>query len=167
MCVCVVQLLSQPNVIALQSSAAPAAVTISPAQPPAAVAAAVPAGSSSIPAAAPVNGKLPIARLTTSTTTHKPAKTLAKLLPQNAAACCMVGGAREAELGGLEAELAILEAEPGQDDGQVEAGGVRSSHNIVEKRYRMSINDKLGELRELVDGRDSKVCIAAVSALVV
>jgi len=34
---------------------------------------------------------------------------------------------------------------------------VRSSHNIVEKRYRMSINDKLGELRELVDGRDSKV----------
>jgi len=79
----------------------------------------------------------------------------------------MVGGAREEELSGLEAELAILEAEPGQDDGQVEAGGVRSSHNIVEKRYRMSINDKLGELRELVDGRDSKVCIAAVSALVV
>jgi len=34
---------------------------------------------------------------------------------------------------------------------------IRSSHNVVEKRYRMSINDKLGELRELVDGKDSKV----------
>ena len=36
---------------------------------------------------------------------------------------------------------------------------VRSSHNIVEKRYRMSINDKLTELRQLVDGKDSKVCV--------
>jgi len=43
---------------------------------------------------------------------------------------------------------------------------VRGSHNIVEKRYRMSINDKLGELRELVDGKDSKVCLHTLTLCV-
>ena len=32
-----------------------------------------------------------------------------------------------------------------------------SSHNAIEKRYRMSINDRIVELRELIAGKDSKV----------
>ena len=34
----------------------------------------------------------------------------------------------------------------------------RSSHHSIEKRYRMSINDRIVELRELLAGKDSKVC---------
>lgn len=33
----------------------------------------------------------------------------------------------------------------------------RSAHNAIEKRYRMSINDRIVELRELIAGKDSKV----------
>jgi len=36
-------------------------------------------------------------------------------------------------------------------------GEGRSAHNAIEKRYRLSINDKIGELRELIAGKDSKV----------
>ncbi len=54
------------------------------------------------------------------------------------------------------------------EQGQVMAGGVgpggvvkegerRTTHNIIEKRYRSSINDKIVELRDLVMGNDAKV----------
>uniref|UniRef100_A0A3P9PRT2 Sterol regulatory element-binding protein 2 n=1 Tax=Poecilia reticulata TaxID=8081 RepID=A0A3P9PRT2_POERE len=32
----------------------------------------------------------------------------------------------------------------------------RTTHNIIEKRYRSSINDKIVELRDLVMGNDAK-----------
>ena len=39
-------------------------------------------------------------------------------------------------------------------------GEKRTPHNAIEKRYRLSINDKIVELRELVAGKDSsKVCM--------
>jgi len=41
--------------------------------------------------------------------------------------------------------------------GQVVRGEGRSAHNAIEKRYRLSINDKIVELRELIAGKDSKV----------
>ena len=43
--------------------------------------------------------------------------------------------------------------------GQVGRGEGRSAHNAIEKRYRLSINDKIVELRELIAGKDSKVSI--------
>lgn len=36
-------------------------------------------------------------------------------------------------------------------------GEKRSSHNAIEKRYRLSINDRIIELKELICGRDGKV----------
>jgi len=42
--------------------------------------------------------------------------------------------------------------------GLVVRGEGRSAHNAIEKRYRLSINDKIVELRELIAGKDSKVC---------
>lgn len=37
-------------------------------------------------------------------------------------------------------------------------GERRTTHNIIEKRYRSSINDKIIELKDLVMGTDAKVC---------
>ena len=36
-------------------------------------------------------------------------------------------------------------------------GEKRTAHNAIEKRYRLSINDRLLELKELISGKDSKV----------
>lgn len=44
--------------------------------------------------------------------------------------------------------------------GVVKEGERRTTHNIIEKRYRSSINDKILELRDLVMGSDAKVCNA-------
>ncbi|CAL9693626.1 unnamed protein product [Knipowitschia caucasica] len=41
--------------------------------------------------------------------------------------------------------------------GVVKEGEKRSTHNIIEKRYRSSINDKILELRDLVMGNDAKM----------
>lgn len=41
--------------------------------------------------------------------------------------------------------------------GVVKEGEKRTTHNIIEKRYRSSINDKIVELRDLVMGNDAKV----------
>ena len=41
--------------------------------------------------------------------------------------------------------------------GVVKEGERRTTHNIIEKRYRSSINDKILELRDLVTGNDAKV----------
>ncbi|XP_020782816.2 sterol regulatory element-binding protein 2 [Boleophthalmus pectinirostris] len=41
--------------------------------------------------------------------------------------------------------------------GVVKEGEKRSTHNIIEKRYRSSINDKIVELRDLVMGNDAKM----------
>lgn len=41
--------------------------------------------------------------------------------------------------------------------GIVKEGERRTTHNIIEKRYRSSINDKIVELRNLVMGNDAKV----------
>lgn len=41
--------------------------------------------------------------------------------------------------------------------GVVKEGERRTTHNIIEKRYRSSINDKIVELRDLVMGHDAKV----------
>jgi len=147
-CVCVMQLLSQPNVIALPSSSA-AAVSASVSTP------LLPTSSN---ASSAVHGKLPIARLTSTVSSQKPTKTTAKLLPQNASAVPRHAADTMASVtAGPEADVGL-----GDDEGLSESAGgvVRSSHNIVEKRYRMSINDKLSELRELVDGKDSKVLTA-------
>ena len=35
----------------------------------------------------------------------------------------------------------------------------RTAHNAIEKRYRLSINDKIIELKNLISNDDSKVCI--------
>uniref|UniRef100_A0A8C9W9C9 Sterol regulatory element-binding protein 2 n=1 Tax=Scleropages formosus TaxID=113540 RepID=A0A8C9W9C9_SCLFO len=49
----------------------------------------------------------------------------------------------------------------GQDHGGglvvMKEGERRSSHNVIEKRYRSSINDKIVELRDLVMGNDAKI----------
>lgn len=42
--------------------------------------------------------------------------------------------------------------------GVVKEGEKRTTHNVIEKRYRSSINDKILELRDLVMGSDAKVC---------
>ncbi|XP_064179958.1 sterol regulatory element-binding protein 2-like isoform X2 [Anguilla rostrata] len=39
----------------------------------------------------------------------------------------------------------------------VKEGESRSTHNVIEKRYRSSINDKIMELRDLVMGNDTKM----------
>lgn len=44
--------------------------------------------------------------------------------------------------------------------GVVKEGERRTTHNIIEKRYRSSINDKIVELRDLVMGNDAKVCVS-------
>lgn len=41
--------------------------------------------------------------------------------------------------------------------GPLKEGERRTTHNIIEKRYRSSINDKILELRDLVMGGDAKV----------
>ncbi|AWP18559.1 putative sterol regulatory element-binding protein 2-like [Scophthalmus maximus] len=41
--------------------------------------------------------------------------------------------------------------------GVVKEGERRTTHNIIEKRYRSSINDKIVELRDLVMGSDAKI----------
>ncbi|XP_076866440.1 LOW QUALITY PROTEIN: sterol regulatory element-binding protein 2 [Brachyhypopomus gauderio] len=41
--------------------------------------------------------------------------------------------------------------------GPVKEGERRTTHNIIEKRYRSSINDKILELRDLVMGNDAKM----------
>lgn len=41
--------------------------------------------------------------------------------------------------------------------GVVMEGERKTTHNIIEKRYRSSINDKIIELRDLVMGNDAKV----------
>ncbi|XP_029014318.1 sterol regulatory element-binding protein 2 isoform X2 [Betta splendens] len=59
-------------------------------------------------------------------------------------------------------------ARPSMEQSPVMAGGVgpggvvkegerRTTHNIIEKRYRSSINDKIVELRDLVMGSDAKM----------
>ncbi|XP_059415089.1 sterol regulatory element-binding protein 2 isoform X4 [Carassius carassius] len=59
------------------------------------------------------------------------------------------GGARV----GMEQGMAIT---PGTG-GVVKEGERRTTHNIIEKRYRSSINDKILELRDLVMGSDAKM----------
>lgn len=44
-----------------------------------------------------------------------------------------------------------------QGGGVVKEGERRTTHNIIEKRYRSSINDKIVELRDLVMGNDAKM----------
>lgn len=38
-------------------------------------------------------------------------------------------------------------------------GERKTAHNAIEKRYRLSINDKIVELKDLVAGPDARVCI--------
>ena len=36
-------------------------------------------------------------------------------------------------------------------------GEKRTAHNAIEKRYRLSINDKINEMKDLIVGIDAKV----------
>uniref|UniRef100_A0A674MW07 Sterol regulatory element-binding protein 2 n=1 Tax=Takifugu rubripes TaxID=31033 RepID=A0A674MW07_TAKRU len=56
--------------------------------------------------------------------------------------------------GGDKLPIKQLQVGPG---GVVKEGERRTTHNIIEKRYRSSINDKIVELRNLVMGNDAKM----------
>ena len=43
------------------------------------------------------------------------------------------------------------------DDNLVRKPERKSAHNVIEKRYRSSINDKIVELKDIVAGKDAKV----------
>lgn len=44
-----------------------------------------------------------------------------------------------------------------KNDGKQGKGVKRTSHNAIEKRYRLSINDKITELKDIVAGTEAKV----------
>jgi hypothetical protein len=44
-----------------------------------------------------------------------------------------------------------------KNEGKPVKGEKRTSHNAIEKRYRLSINDKITELKDLVAGTEAKV----------
>ncbi|XP_017272086.1 sterol regulatory element-binding protein 2 [Kryptolebias marmoratus] len=81
----------------------------------------------------------------------------------------MMGGADKLPIKQLPVSSACANAaRPSVEQNQVMAGGVgpggvvkegerRTTHNIIEKRYRSSINDKIMELRDLVMGNDAKM----------
>jgi len=138
--VCCLQLLSQPNVITLPSSSSSMSLS----------AAAAVGSDASVNMSSTVQAKLPIARLSTGQS-QKPVRTLAKLLPSSTTNSHNPTPSPPSD--SLNPTLSPAAAAVNDGD----PPELRSSHNIVEKRYRMSINDKLGELRELVDGKDSKV----------
>ncbi|KAM9843545.1 sterol regulatory element-binding protein 2 isoform 2-T2 [Aulostomus maculatus] len=54
-------------------------------------------------------------------------------------------------------EQAQMTGGGGSPGGIVKEGERRTTHNIIEKRYRSSINDKIVELRDLVMGNDAKM----------
>lgn len=47
--------------------------------------------------------------------------------------------------------------QPVQPQEYLPKGEKRSSHNAIEKRYRLSINDRIVELKELMCGKEGKV----------
>ena len=71
---------------------------------------------------------------------------------QSSSAHCGGGGSR---FGGEQIQTMMGTVIQG---GVVKEGERRTTHNIIEKRYRSSINDKILELRDLVMGNDAKVC---------
>uniref|UniRef100_A0A3P9PS78 Sterol regulatory element-binding protein 2 n=1 Tax=Poecilia reticulata TaxID=8081 RepID=A0A3P9PS78_POERE len=54
-------------------------------------------------------------------------------------------------------KLPIKQLQPGSAPCAAAEGERRTTHNIIEKRYRSSINDKIVELRDLVMGNDAKM----------
>lgn len=80
----------------------------------------------------------------------------------------MMGGGDKLPIKQIQPGSCQSTARPSMDQCQVRAGGLgpggvvkegerRTTHNIIEKRYRSSINDKIIELRDLVMGSDAKV----------
>ncbi|CAL8265527.1 unnamed protein product [Gadus morhua 'NCC'] len=70
---------------------------------------------------------------------------------QSSSAHCGGGGSR---FGGEQIQTMMGTVIQG---GVVKEGERRTTHNIIEKRYRSSINDKILELRDLVMGNDAKM----------
>jgi hypothetical protein len=46
-------------------------------------------------------------------------------------------------------------------------GEKRSSHNAIEKRYRLSINDRIIELKELMCGKEGKVRMRSIEVAII
>uniref|UniRef100_A0A3Q0QRE7 Sterol regulatory element-binding protein 2 n=1 Tax=Amphilophus citrinellus TaxID=61819 RepID=A0A3Q0QRE7_AMPCI len=80
----------------------------------------------------------------------------------------MMGGGDKLPIKQIQPGSCPSTARPNMEQCQVTAGGIgpggvvkegerRTTHNIIEKRYRSSINDKIVELRDLVMGSDAKM----------
>ncbi|MBN3301687.1 SRBP2 protein, partial [Amia calva] len=60
-------------------------------------------------------------------------------------------------MGGDKVPIKQLSSNMGMGCGGLKEGERRTTHNIIEKRYRSSINDKIIELKDLVMGNDAKM----------